>query len=204
MTSQQVEPDFDKMGGLIPAIVQHARTGQVLMLGYMNSEAYQLTGSSGQVTFFSRSREKLWTKGETSGNTLQLISMHLDCDQDALLVQALPAGPICHLGTAACFGEGDVKGHFLHQLEAVISSREKRVTGQSYTRELLNQGVVKIAQKVGEEGVETALAAVAQDEAALVNESADLLYHLLVLLRARNQSLEVVLEVLAQRHSDCE
>lgn len=190
--------DWDKQGGLLPAIVQDAATQRVLMLGYMNREALRITLDTRRVTFFSRSRQCLWSKGETSGNTLALVSIQADCDNDTLLVLANPNGPTCHLGEASCFP--DAPAHILSDLDALIAARERERPDGSYTTTLFAAGVRRIAQKVGEEGVETALAAVAQDDAALLGESADLVYHLLVLLRARGLSFQDVGRVLANRH----
>ena len=190
--------DWDKQGGLLPAIVQDAATQRVLMLGYMNRDALRITLDTRRVTFFSRSRQCLWTKGEASGNTLALASMQVDCDRDTLLVQASPDGPTCHLGVASCFPQAPAS--MLSDLDALIETRERERPDGSYTTRLFASGVRRIAQKVGEEGVETALAAVVQDDAALLGESADLLYHLLVLLRARGLSLDEVNGVLAKRH----
>jgi len=190
---------FAKQGGLLPAIVQHAQTGQVLMLGYMNREALDKTLTSGQVTFYSRSRECLWTKGETSGHVLDLVGIESDCDHDTLLVQALPHGPTCHLGRPSCFP--DAPENFLATLDALVKDRAIAAPADSYTGKLFAAGVRRIAQKVGEEGVETALAAVAQDDDALLGEAADLIYHLLVLLRARGLGLADAVAVLAQRHA---
>ncbi len=194
---------WGKMGSLIPAIVQDAFDGRVLMQGYMNKQALDITLDTGRVTFWSRSRKCVWTKGETSGNTLDLVEVHVDCDGDSLLVRARPEGPTCHLGTATCFdGEGNIAPElaFLAELERVIARRDEQRPEGSYTTALLESGVKRIAQKVGEEGVETALAAVAGDDEELLNESADLLYHLLVLLRSRRQELGSLIEVLKQRH----
>jgi phosphoribosyl-ATP pyrophosphohydrolase/phosphoribosyl-AMP cyclohydrolase len=192
---------WDKMDGLLPAIVQDARTAQVLMLGYMNREALAATLESGFVTFFSRSKGRLWQKGETSGNRLALCCVRADCDEDALLVLAEPEGPTCHLGTASCFGDDEAHGPaWLGQLERVVHSRAAAPAEASYTARLLAAGLPRIAQKVGEEGVETALAAVTGDEAALAGEAADLLYHLIVLLHARGLSLEDAVAVLRERH----
>ena len=195
--------DFDKVDGLMPAIVQDADTGRVLMLGYMNRDALEKTHATGHVTFFSRSRQRLWTKGETSGNTLELVSLNADCDRDTLLVQAIPHGPTCHLGTDTCWGD-EVKPAvgFLGELERVIESRADADPESSYTARLLNKGVKRCAQKVGEEGVEVALAATAGDREELINESADLLYHLLVTLGARDVSLEEVCQQLESRHRE--
>ncbi|HVU80429.1 MAG TPA: bifunctional phosphoribosyl-AMP cyclohydrolase/phosphoribosyl-ATP diphosphatase HisIE [Rhodanobacteraceae bacterium] len=194
--------DWAKGGGLIPAIVQHCVTGEVLMLGYMNAEALAATRASGFVTFWSRSKQRLWKKGETSGNVLAVKSIQADCDGDTLLIQAESHGPTCHLGTSSCFGE-DAKPPlaFLAELDALVAQRNAERPAGSYTTELFEAGIRRIAQKIGEEGVETALAAVAQDDAALKGEAADLVYHLLVLLRARGLSLADVAAVLAQRHS---
>ena len=202
LTPADLDPlAWGKMDGLLPAIVQDAGTAQVLMLGYMNREALAATLESGFVTFFSRSRRRLWQKGEISGNRLALRSVHADCDDDALLVLAEPKGPTCHLGTASCFGEAEASGPvWLGQLERVIQSRGAAPAGESYTARLLAAGLPRIAQKVGEEGVETALAAVTQDEAALAGEAADLLYHLMVLLHARGLSLDDAVRVLRDRH----
>ncbi len=190
--------DWDKQGGLLPAIVQDAATQRVLMLGYMNRDALRTTLDTRRVTFFSRSRRCLWSKGETSGNSLDLVSMQVDCDNDTLLVQARPNGPTCHLGTTSCFS--DAPASSLSDLDALIATRERERPEGSYTTALFASGVRRIAQKVGEEGVETALAAVVQDDASLLGESADLLYHLLVLMRARGLGLSDVSDVLAQRH----
>lgn len=189
---------WDKQDGLIPAVVQDARSLRVLMLGYMNRDAVQATLDAGKVVFFSRSKARLWTKGETSGHTLELVAIEADCDHDTLLVQAIPHGPTCHLGTPSCFA--GAPGGFLGELDALIAERQRERPEGSYTTRLFESGVRRIAQKVGEEGVETALAAVDQDEDALPGEAADLLYHLLVLLRARGSSLAEVLERLERRH----
>lgn len=189
---------FAKQDGLLPAIVQHAESGQVLMLGYMNRAALEQTLATGKVTFFSRSRDCLWTKGETSGHVLDLIRIESDCDHDTLLVQALPHGPTCHLGRPSCFP--DAPENFLATLDALVKARVSDAPPDSYTVKLFAAGVRRIAQKVGEEGVETALAAVAQDDDALLGEAADLVYHLLVLLRARGLGLADAVAVLAQRH----
>ncbi len=189
---------WDKQDGLLPAIVQDAATQRVLMLGYMDREALRITLDTRRVTFFSRSRQRLWTKGETSGHTLDLVSIESDCDNDTLLVQARPNGPTCHLGVASCFPAAP--SNPLSDLDALIAKRERDRPEDSYTTRLFASGVRRIAQKVGEEGVETALAAVVQDDAVLLGESADLVYHLLVLLRARGLSLDDVSQVLAERH----
>jgi phosphoribosyl-AMP cyclohydrolase / phosphoribosyl-ATP pyrophosphohydrolase len=194
--------DWGKGDGLLPAIVQHWRNGEVLMLGYMSREALAATRSSGKVTFFSRSRQCLWTKGETSGNTLELKSLHVDCDADTLLVRAKPAGPICHHGTPTCFSDAAVlPSGFLDDLDALVEQRHRDRPEGSYTTRLFDAGTRRIAQKVGEEGVETALAGVVQDDEELLGESADLLFHLLVLLRARGLGLHDLARVLGKRHS---
>ena len=188
---------WEKQGGLLPAIVQDADTLRVLMLGYMSREALQATLASGQVTFFSRSRQRLWMKGESSGDVLDLVRLEADCDADTLLVQARPAGPTCHLGRASCFPQAPADG--LTELDAVIAQRAQELPVGSYTTRLFEGGIRRIAQKVGEEGVETALAAVAEDDDALLGEASDLLFHLLVLLRARGLSLADALQVLETR-----
>jgi phosphoribosyl-AMP cyclohydrolase / phosphoribosyl-ATP pyrophosphohydrolase len=203
-TTMQVTPSFDletlawaKQDGLLPAIVQDACSRKVLMLGYMSRDALQITLDSGNVTFYSRSKQRLWTKGESSGHTLRLVSIETDCDADTLLVQAEPQGPTCHLGRDSCFP--NAPGDELGALEAVIARRYDERPPGSYTTKLFDAGIKRIAQKVGEEGLETALAAVVEDDAALLGESADLLYHLLVLLRMRGLSLVDVQRVLATR-----
>jgi len=199
--------DWDKGQGLVPAIVQHAHTGSVLMLGYMNRESLQATLTRGRVVFFSRSKQRLWEKGESSGNTLQLQDLRLDCDADTLLLSVLPAGPVCHTGSASCFGEAapDAAGSapalaFLARLEQIIAERIGASIEHSYTARLYASGVRRMAQKVGEEGVEVALAALGDDAAALTGECADLLFHLLLLLRARSLSLTAVVQELDARH----
>lgn len=193
---------WDKGDGLIPAIVQCADTAQVLMLGYMNRAALELSQSSARVTFYSRSKRRLWTKGELSGHHLALLSIRADCDRDTLLVFARPHGPTCHNGTSTCFGEfAGPELSFLGRLQQVVREREAVRPKGSYTSKLFDAGVRAIAQKVGEEGVETALAAVVQDDAALAGEAADLLFHLLVLLRARGMDLSEPLQVLRERHA---
>ncbi|MFZ5606055.1 MAG: bifunctional phosphoribosyl-AMP cyclohydrolase/phosphoribosyl-ATP diphosphatase HisIE [Pseudomonadota bacterium] len=190
---------WDRQGGLLPAIVQDADTLRVLMLGYMDRAALLATLASGRVTFYSRSRQRLWTKGESSGHVLALVSVDADCDADTLLVQARPHGPTCHLGRASCFPEAP--GDVLSALDALIARRAQERPQGSYTTRLFEAGIRRIAQKVGEEGVETALAAVAQDDDALLGEASDLLYHLLVLLRARGLGLDDVRRVLAARRN---
>lgn len=190
--------DWGKGDGLVPAVVQDATSGTVLMVGYLNREAYEHTLGDGELVFFSRSRKRLWRKGETSGNVLKVREILADCDRDTLLVRADPAGPTCHLGTRSCFGD-DVPATLLDDLEAVIAGRlEERPEG-SYVAKLAEAGPERAAQKLGEEGVETALAAVTRDEEGLAGEAADLLFHLLVLLQMRELSLRDVLEQLKSR-----
>ncbi len=188
---------WDKQDGLLPAIVQDADSRRVLMLGYMSREALARTFELRQVTFFSRSKQRLWTKGESSGHTLSLVRLEVDCDNDTLLVQARPQGPTCHLGTASCFphAPGDVLG----DLDTLIARRAVELPAGSYTTKLFESGIKRIAQKVGEEGLETALAAVVEDDDALLGEASDLIYHLIVLLRARGLSLDDVKRTLAAR-----
>lgn len=204
--------DFDKTGGLLPAIVQHAQSGAVLMLGYMNPEALRETLTRRRVVFFSRSRQCLWEKGETSGHTLELAGVRTDCDRDTLLVTVLPTGPVCHLGTATCFGDDSPIGleppasgssslAFLGALESIIAQRIAERPEGSYTAKLYAAGPKRIAQKVGEEGLEVALAAVAEADDKVIAESADLLYHLLLLLKHRGLRLEQVVGELQSRHN---
>lgn len=192
--------DWNKDNGLIPAIVQDSATARVLMLGYMNREALAQTISTGKVTFFSRSKDRLWTKGETSGHFLLLDNIQIDCDNDTLLVTARPQGPTCHNGTETCFGGHDADLGFLGTLEEVINTRMTAAPETSYVAKLMAKGVEKIAQKVGEEGVETALAGVLPSEENLKNEAADLLFHLMVLLKAKKLSLRDIVSVLEKRH----
>lgn len=194
--------DWAKGDGLLPVVVQDADTLRVLMLGYMNAEALEATRTSGKVTFFSRSKRRLWTKGETTGHFLQVVAVRMDCDCDTLLVTAHPQGPTCHTGAVSCFP--DAPGDFLGALDALVAERERTRPFDSYTTRLFEQGVRRIAQKVGEEGVETALAAVAQPDADLLGEAADLLYHLTVLMHARELALVDVVAVLARRHAEAE
>lgn len=190
--------DWDKQGGLLPAIVQDAATLRVLMLGYMDRAALQNTLDTRRVTFHSRSKQRLWTKGESSGHFLDLVSIETDCDGDSLLVRARPNGPTCHLGRTSCFPTAP--GNFLAELDALVDARYRERPADRYTTKLFDGGLRRIAQKVGEEGVETALAAVVQDDGALCGEAADLLFHLQVLLRARGLSLESAVDVLRERH----
>ncbi len=193
--------DFDKGDGLIPAVVQDAHTRQVLMLGYMNREALLKTLETKLVTFFSRSRQELWTKGETSGNYLHLVDVKADCDDDTLLVRALPDGPVCHLGTDTCWGEENRydPGAFLSELEALLRERKQQRPEGSYTVRLFDAGIKKIAQKVGEEAVETILEAENGGTKDFLNEASDLVYHLLTLLVAKDLSLDDVVQVLEGR-----
>ena len=197
--------DWEKGNGLLPAIVQHARTGKVLMLGYMNDAALRETLSGGRVVFYSRSREMLWLKGETSGNYLNVVDVSTDCDADAILVLADPVGPTCHKGTESCFAAAlDTEAQrlaFLALLENIIANRIADQPEGSYTAKLVAKGPSRIAQKVGEEGVETALAAVTRDDDGLVSECADLVYHLMVLLKSRELPLERVVAELKARHA---
>lgn len=192
-----------KQDGLLPAIVQDVDSHRVLMLGYMSREALARTIELRHVTFFSRSKQRLWTKGESSGHVLALVGLEVDCDNDTLLVQARPQGPTCHLGTASCFpsAPGNDSGDVLRDLDALIRLREADRPPGSYTTKLFDSGIKRIAQKVGEEGLETALAAVVEDDESLLGEAADLVYHLLVLLRMRGLSLADVERVLAARRS---
>lgn len=192
---------WGKMDGLLPAVVQDADTAQVLMLGYMDREALEATLASGFATFWSRSKARPWRKGETSGDVLRVAGVWADCDEDALLVRAVPAGPTCHLGSASCFEERGPEGvGFLGKLSRVVSQRAQAGAESSYTARLIAGGLPKIAQKVGEEGVEVALAAVTRDVDGCVEETADLLYHLAVLMEARGYGWNDVARVLAARH----
>lgn len=194
--------DWKKNGGLVPAVVQDAVTQQVLMLGYMDEAALKKTLRSKKVTFFSRSKQRLWTKGESSKNFLHLVSVAIDCDNDTLLVKANPDGPTCHRGTVSCFGEDGATGTgFLAHLDQVVAKRIKSGDTSSYTVRLVKEGIARCAQKVGEEGVETALAAVQKDSKQFAGEAADLLYHLIVLLRAKKLSLNDAVAVLEKRHA---
>ena len=197
--------EWEKMHGLIPAIVQDAASGAVLMLGYMTREALAATENTGRVTFWSRSKSRLWTKGESSGHFLEVRSISADCDRDALLILAQPAGPACHLGTATCWGEDAPQSlaqreGFLGKLEQIVGERLAASPEGSYTAKLAAQGINRVAQKVGEEGLELALAAVVQSDENIVGEAADLLYHTLVLLKVKGLSLAQVTAELAARH----
>ena len=195
--------DWAKGDGLLPAVVQHHLSGEVLMLGYMNRDALEQTLRDDKVTFYSRSKARLWTKGESSGHVLRLKSVRIDCDADTLLIGAEPNGPTCHRGTSSCFGESeDVRPPlgFLAELDALVAQRHAERPAASYTTQLFDGRIRRIAQKVGEEGVETALAAVVQGDEELLGEAADLLFHLAVLLRARGLGLADAVGVLAGRH----
>lgn len=192
--------DWQKVDNLMPVIIQHYVSGDVLMLGYMNQEALSQTQTSGKVTFYSRTKQRLWTKGETSGNFLNVVSITPDCDNDTLLVLADPIGSTCHTGTNSCFASAKTQWGFLFELEQLIADRKNADPKSSYTAKLYHDGTKRIAQKVGEEGVETALAATVRDTEELKNESADLIYHLLVLLHDQNLSLQDVIGILKARH----
>lgn len=194
------ELDFQKSGGLIPCIVQDASTDKVLMLGYVNEEALQKTIAEKKVTFFSRSKQRLWTKGETSGNFLYLVSILQDCDRDTLLIKAKPAGPACHTGADTCFNEKNIFND-IRFLDAVIQNRKINPKEGSYTNQLLSRGINKVAQKVGEEAVELVIEAKDNNKELFLGEAADLMYHYLVLLAAKNLQLSDVVQVLKQRHS---
>ena len=193
---------WEKMDNLLPAIVQDAQSGRVLMQGYMNHEALEKTLSTSKVTFFSRSKQRLWMKGESSGNTLDLVDISADCDQDSILILANPNGPTCHTGASSCWFNSEPPAMtFVAELESILADRKDADPSTSYTAQLYSKGIKRIAQKVGEEGVETALAATVQDLDELKNESADLLYHLIVLLQASGLSLNDAIDVLRERHS---
>ena len=194
--------NFKKMEGLIPVVVQDVFTGKVLMLGYMNEAALAQTVASGRVTFFSRSKNRLWTKGETSGNFLELVSMQEDCDGDAILVKAKPLGPVCHTGADTCFDEVNHSSQtaFIDQLRGIIKERKENPSSASYTSSLFAKGINKLAQKVGEEAVELVIEAKDDNKELFLGEAADLLFHYLVLLEAKGYELDEVVEVLKQRH----
>ncbi|MGN0214303.1 MAG: bifunctional phosphoribosyl-AMP cyclohydrolase/phosphoribosyl-ATP diphosphatase HisIE [Muribaculaceae bacterium] len=194
--------DFDKMGGLIPAIVQDARTKNVLMLGFMNSEAYEKTLELKKVTFYSRTRNKIWTKGEESGHFLDVVSIESDCDNDTLLIKAIPNGPVCHTGSATCFnGDNSAGIQFLSELQDFIEKRYKEMPSGSYTTSLFESGINRMAQKVGEEAVETVIEATNGTDGRMMYEAADLLYHLIVLLTAKGRRIEELADALNQRHN---
>lgn len=197
---QIAQLDWEKVDNLIPVVVQHAVSGEVLMMGYMNHEALTVTQDSGKVTFYSRTKQRLWTKGESSGNFLNLVSIYPDCDNDTLLALVNPIGPTCHKGNNSCFHPAATDWGFLFQLEELLASRKNADPESSYTAKLYASGTKRIAQKVGEEGVETALAATVNDRFELTNEASDLVYHLLVLLQDQDLNLSTVIENLRQRH----
>ncbi len=194
--------DFEKMDGLIPVVIQDAVTRNVLMLGFMNEEAYNTTIESGRVTFFSRSKNRLWTKGETSGNFLDVVEVKADCDNDTLLIKANPKGPVCHTGADTCFDEDNTSSQidFLDTLETIIKEREENPSDKSYTSSLFQKGINKIAQKVGEEAVELVIEAKDHEDDLFKNEAADLIFHLMVLFRAKHVTWNDVIEVLKKRH----
>jgi phosphoribosyl-AMP cyclohydrolase / phosphoribosyl-ATP pyrophosphohydrolase len=193
-------PAFNKYNDrLVPAIIQDYHTNKVLMLGYMNEEAYDKTIGENKVVFFSRSKQRLWMKGETSGNFLALKEIKIDCDNDCLLIKVIPAGPVCHTGADTCFNEVNAYDNFLHDLERVIENRKREISSSSYTSSLFLKGINKIAQKVGEEAIELVIEAKDNNETLFLNEAADLLFHYLVLLKAKDKSLQDVLEVLKGR-----
>lgn len=198
-----MELDFEKMNGLIPAIIQDEHTQKVLMLGFMNKEAYEKTVETGKVTFFSRTKNSLWTKGETSGNFLNVVSIKADCDNDTLLIQAVPEGPVCHTGTDTCWGEKNEQDvMFLKELQDFINKRHAEMPEKSYTTSLFKSGVNKMAQKVGEEAVETVIEACNGTDERLIYEGADLLYHLIVLLTSKGYRIEDLARELKERHSE--
>lgn len=194
--------DFEKNNGLIPAVVQDEETSKVLMVGYMNKEALKKTLSEKKVTFYSRTKQRLWTKGETSGNFLKVVSIKEDCDQDTLLIKASPNGPVCHKGPDTCFSEDNIGKpvEFLATLEKLIKDRQRNPSEKSYTSKLFKKGINKIAQKVGEEAVELVIEAKDNNKELFLNEAADLMFHYLVLLRAKGYSLSEVIEILQERH----
>jgi phosphoribosyl-ATP pyrophosphohydrolase/phosphoribosyl-AMP cyclohydrolase len=191
--------DFKKGNGLVPVVIQDNDTLQVLMVGYMNKEALEKTEKEKRVTFFSRSKNRLWTKGETSGNFLSVIEITPDCDNDSILIKVNPAGPVCHKGSASCFGDGTSKG-FIYSLEQVISQRIEKDTNNSYTNQLYKKGINKVAQKIGEEAIELIIEAKDDNIDLFKNEAADLLYHFLILLKAKGINLHSIEEVLKERH----
>lgn len=192
--------DFNKSNGLVPVIIQDEKTLEVLMLGYMNDEAYRKTVSENKVTFFSRTKNRLWTKGEESGNFLHVISVKEDCDNDTLLIKVNPEGPTCHTGSRSCF-DTEYNQNFIFELEKIIGDRYANPVEGSYVNKLRQKGLNKIAQKVGEEGVETVIAALNETEHDFINETSDLVFHLLVLMKEKNVSLKAIAENLAKRHS---
>ena len=194
--------NYDKLNGLIPAIIQDAKTNKVLMLGFMNEEAFTKTQADGRVTFFSRSKNRLWTKGETSGNYLNVVDIQVDCDADTLLIKVNPTGAVCHTGSDTCFQEINQDDAFLYELEQVILHRKKNLHLKSYTTSLFKRGINKVAQKVGEEAVEVVIEAKDDNRDLFMNEAADLLYHLQVLLAAKDVKLQEVVKILRNRHGE--
>lgn len=194
--------DFDKMGGLIPAIIQDARTKNVLMLGFMNKEAYEKTLEINKVTFFSRTKNRLWTKGEESGHFLDVVSIESDCDNDTLLIKAIPNGPVCHTGSATCFNDNNEFGiEFLTHLQDFIEKRYQEMPEGSYTTSLFNSGVNRMAQKVGEEAIETVIEATNGSDGRMMYEAADMLYHLMVLFTSKGRRIEELADALYRRHN---
>ncbi|AKC60621.1 bifunctional phosphoribosyl-AMP cyclohydrolase/phosphoribosyl-ATP diphosphatase HisIE [Blochmannia endosymbiont of Camponotus (Colobopsis) obliquus] len=201
MTIKKQQKTLQNINNLMPAIIQHVKSGEILMLGYMNEKAIQITKESGYVTFFSRKKKCLWTKGETSGNKLKFINLFKDCDQDSLLILALPYGPTCHNGTSSCFYPANSSWSFLFKLEELVNKRKLSNIKNSYTVKLFTKGSKWIAQKVGEEAIETILASVTKNKEEIIDESADLLYHLLVLLQDQSLDLSKVIDKLKIRHN---
>ncbi len=196
-----IKPDFDKLNGIIPAVIQDAHTNKILMVGFMNKEAYEKTIEEKLVTFYSRTRKRLWTKGEESGNFLDVVEILADCDNDTVLVKALPRGPVCHTGADTCFFETNTNAeYFLEYLQDLIESRKKNLPEGSYTTKLFKAGINKIAQKVGEEAVELVIEAKDNNDELFLNEAADLVFHFMVLLSAKNYRLNDVIKVLEKRH----
>lgn len=193
--------DFEKSGGLVPAIVQDAQTQKVLMLGYMNQEAFDQTMATGKITFFSRSKNRLWMKGEESGHVLEMKSVSVDCDNDTLLFKAIPAGSVCHTGADTCWNETNTADDFLMYLEHIIEQRKHSADGSSYVKSLFDKGLNKIAQKVGEEAVELVIEAKDDNEELFLNEAADLLFHYLILLNRKGYSLQDITNILRKRHA---
>jgi phosphoribosyl-ATP pyrophosphohydrolase/phosphoribosyl-AMP cyclohydrolase len=201
MKTDSLTPDFSKYkDGLVPAVIQDANTNKVLMLGFMNTESFEKTRKENRVTFFSRSKNRLWTKGEESGNFLDVKEILLDCDNDTFLIKVIPVGPVCHLGTDTCWGETN-QSNFIFELEKIIQSRKNADPESSYTAKLFSQGINKVAQKVGEEAVEVVIEAKDNNKELFLNESADLLFHYLVLLSAKGFELNDVTKILEERHS---
>lgn len=196
----EVKINFSKLNGLVPCVIQDAATLRVLMLGFMNEEAYQKTITDNRVTFYSRSKQRLWTKGETSGNFFELVEVKVDCDQDTLLITVNPKGPACHTGADTCFNETN-NGWNVQSLEAIIQNRKRNPKEGSYTNKLMNSGINKVAQKVGEEAVELVIEAKDNNKDLFLGEAADLMFHYLVLLAAKDYTLQDVLDVLHKRHS---